>query len=39
MVLMTIVFVSAFLKWYELLHVKAPVADKYGDMVLELVEE
>ena len=39
MVLMAIVFVSAFLKWYELLRVKEPVADQYGDMVLELVEE
>ena len=39
MILMAIVFVSAFLKWYELLRVKEPVADKYGDMVLELVEE
>jgi len=39
MVLMTIVFVSAFLKWYELLRMKEPVADQYGDMVLEVVEE
>jgi len=39
MILMAIVFVSAFRKWYELLRVKQPVADKHGDMVLELVEE
>ena len=39
MVLMTIVFVSAFMKWYELLQVKEPVSDKYGDIVLELVDE
>jgi len=39
MVLMAIVFISAFIKWYELLRVKEPVADKYGDMVLETVEE
>jgi carbon starvation protein len=39
MVLMAIVFVSAFLKWYELLRVKETVPDQYGDMVLEVVEE
>ncbi len=39
MILMAIVFISAFLKWYELLRVKEPVADQYGDMVLEVVEE
>ncbi|HXE94946.1 MAG TPA: carbon starvation protein A [Dongiaceae bacterium] len=39
MILMAIVFVSAFIKWYELLRVKEPVADQYGDMVLEMVEE
>jgi carbon starvation protein len=39
MILMAIVFVSAFIKWYELLRVKEPVTDQYGDMVLELVEE
>jgi carbon starvation protein len=39
MILMTIIFVSAFMKWYELLKVKEPVADQYGDIVLEVVEE
>lgn len=39
MLLMVVVFISAFRKWYELLQVTKPVADKYGDFVLELVEE
>jgi len=39
MILMAIVFISAFFKWYELLRIKEPVADQYGDLVLELVEE
>jgi carbon starvation protein len=39
MLLMTIIFVSAFMKWYELLQVREPVADQYGDRVLEVVEE
>jgi len=39
MVLMAIIFVSAFMKWYELLKVKEPVADQYGDSVLQVVEE
>jgi len=39
MVLMAIVFISAFVKWYQLLRVKEPVSDQYGDMVLQVVEE
>jgi carbon starvation protein len=39
MVLMTLVFVEAFWKWYELLKVEKPVKDKYGDLVLADVEE
>ncbi|KAA0891267.1 carbon starvation protein A [Oryzomonas japonica] len=39
MVLMAIVFISAFVKWYQLMRVKEPVSDQYGDMVLEEVEE
>ena len=39
MILMTLVFLEAFWKWYELLHVRAPVKDKYGDLVLADVEE
>ncbi|HVI95620.1 MAG TPA: carbon starvation protein A [Anaeromyxobacter sp.] len=39
MILMTLVFLEAFWKWYELLRVRAPVKDKYGDLVLADVEE
>jgi len=39
MVLMAIVFLSAFRKWYELLRVREPVPDRYGDLVLQVVEE
>ncbi|QEM66849.1 carbon starvation protein A [Geobacter sp. FeAm09] len=39
MVLMAIVFIAAFVKWYQLLRVKEPVSDQYGDMVLQVVEE
>jgi carbon starvation protein len=39
MVLMAIVFISAFVKWYQLLRVKEPVSDQYGDLVLQVVEE
>ncbi len=39
MALMVVVFITAFSKWYELLQVTKPVVDKYGDGVLELVEE
>jgi carbon starvation protein len=39
MALMVVVFVTAFRKWHELLQVTKPVVDKYGDGVLELVEE
>lgn len=39
MTLMAIVFISAFKRWYELLQIKQPVADNYGDLVLEVVEE
>jgi len=39
MILMAVLFVAAFKRWYELLRVKEAVADKYGDLVLDLVEE
>ena len=39
MVLMTIVFIAAFLRWFKLLQVKERVEDAYGESVLETVEE
>jgi carbon starvation protein len=39
MILMTLVFLEAFWKWYELLKIDAPVKDKYGDLVLAEVDE
>jgi len=39
MVLMTIVFVEAFRRWYALLQIEKTIADGYGDQVLALAEE
>lgn len=39
MALMALVIIGAFRKWYELLQVKNPVNDAYGDKVLEVVQE
>jgi len=39
MVLMTIVFVEAFRRWYALLQIEKTVTDSYGDQVLALAEE
>lgn len=39
MVLMTIVFVEAFRRWYSLLQIRQTVLDSYGDQVLVAVEE
>lgn len=39
MTLMAVVIVAAFKRWYTLLNIKQPVQDKYGDMVLQVVEE
>ncbi len=39
MMLMTVVFAGAFRKWFELLQVKSPVRDPYGETVLEVVPE
>lgn len=36
MMLMVMVFISAFIKWYKLLQVKTRVTDRFGDEVLEL---
>jgi carbon starvation protein len=39
MILMALVFLEAFYKWYELTRIQVPVKDKYGDLVLADVEE
>ncbi len=39
MVMMAVVFIEAFRRWYALLRVKETVADRYGDQVLVVVEE
>jgi len=39
MTLMAIVFVTAFQRWYKLLQIRQPVTDRYGDLVLDVVEE
>jgi carbon starvation protein len=39
MILLALVFIEAFRKWFELLQVKELVKDKYGELVLENVEE
>jgi carbon starvation protein len=39
MILMALVFLEAFRKWFELLRVKEAVKDRYGELVLAEVEE
>jgi carbon starvation protein len=39
MVLMGVVFVEAFMRWYELLRMKEFVPDAHGELVLQQVEE
>jgi len=39
MLLMTIIFVEAFRRWYSLLQIDDTVTDRYGDKVLTLAEE
>ena len=39
MALMAIVFVTAFHRWYKLLQIRQPITDRYGDLVLDVVEE
>jgi carbon starvation protein len=38
MVMMGIVFIAAFVRWYQLFQIKEPVIDSYGDSVLALAE-
>lgn len=38
MVMMAIVFVAAFYRWYQLFQIKEPMLDSYGDTVLALAE-
>ena len=39
MALVIIIFVAAFKRWFDLLQIRMPVKDPYGDLVLEVVEE
>jgi len=39
MALITILFVATFKRWYELLQIRQTVSDRYGDPVLEVVQE
>jgi carbon starvation protein len=39
MILMTIVFVEAFVKWFELLKIKDRIRDRHGNLVLQETEE
>jgi len=39
MILIIIVCITAFKRWYDLLQITQPVVDKYGDLVLQEVEE
>jgi len=39
MVLVTILFAATFKRWYELLQIQQTVPDRYGDLVLDVVEE
>jgi carbon starvation protein len=39
MLLMVVVFIAAFIRWYRLLQVKSRVEDAYGDLVVEALEE
>jgi len=36
---MSIVFVEAFVKWYQLLRIKDRIADRHGELVLLETEE
>jgi hypothetical protein len=36
---MGVVFVEAFFKWAELLRIREKVRDRYGELVLDEVEE
>jgi hypothetical protein len=39
MVLVLIIFVAAAKRCFDLLQIRIPVKDPYGDLVLEVVEE
>jgi carbon starvation protein len=39
MVLITILFAATFKRWYALLQIQETVADRHGDLVLDVVEE
>ena len=39
MVLMTIIFIEAFRRWFSLLKISDTISDSYGDQVLALAEE
>ncbi|MEI6608170.1 MAG: carbon starvation protein A [Deltaproteobacteria bacterium] len=39
MILITILFIAAVKRWYDLMQLSNPVTDRFGDLVLEEVEE
>lgn len=39
MALMTVVFLAAFMRWFQLLGIREKVVDRAGELVLEEVEE
>ncbi|HTG01222.1 MAG TPA: carbon starvation protein A [Nitrospirota bacterium] len=39
MVLITVLFAATFKRWYDLLQIQQTVTDRYGDPVLQVVEE
>jgi Carbon starvation protein, predicted membrane protein len=39
MILITILFIAAVKRWYDLMQLSKPVTDRFGDLVLEEVEE
>jgi len=39
MILMVIVFIGTFRRWSQLLQVKTPVVDEFGDQVLVTVQD
>ena len=39
MALIVVLFAATFRRWYDLLQIEQTVSDKYGDLVLDIVEE
>jgi len=39
MLLITILFLATLRRWYDLMQIVNPVTDRFGDLVLEEVEE